>query len=64
MVNQRRDPPESLNQLWAYNYQMLMPYDPKVAITAKNEDFKAGNDAVVGTSRIDDPRFEWSFEEA
>ncbi|WP_406502815.1 RICIN domain-containing protein [Streptomyces sp. NBC_00212] len=36
--NTRREPPASLNQLWAYNYRHLMPYDPKVSLAGQGGD--------------------------
>lgn len=60
--NTRREKPESLNQLWAYNYELLYPYDPKVAITADDADFKAGTRAVVDTVEHHDPRYQWMLD--
>ncbi|WP_194826266.1 RICIN domain-containing protein [Nocardia sp. XZ_19_231] len=58
----RRESPESLNQLWAYNYQMLMSYDPKVTLTAREGNFTAGTAVVVDRTERDDPRQQWMFD--
>ncbi|WP_433199562.1 RICIN domain-containing protein [Nocardia sp. CA-107356] len=60
----RRERPESLNQLWAYNYEMLMPYDPRVALSARDGNFAAGTEVVVDTPQMHDPRQEWMFDTA
>ncbi|MFB6879039.1 RICIN domain-containing protein [Streptomyces sp. NPDC056323] len=58
----KREKPDSLNQLWAYNYQLLCPYDPKVAITGEDADSEAGTRAVVDTVEHHDPKFQWMFD--
>lgn len=60
----RRDPPQSINQLWAYNYEYLMPYDPKVGICAQGDNLQVGSLAVVDRF-VDFPnniRQQWAFE--
>ncbi|MFB7216323.1 RICIN domain-containing protein [Streptomyces sp. NPDC056255] len=58
--NTKREKPDSLNQLWAYNYELLHPYDPKVAITAEEAGSMAR--AVVETVEHHDPKFQWMFD--
>lgn len=58
----RREKPENLNQLWAYNHEMLMPYDPKVTLSARDGNFAAGTEVVVDTSQMGDLRQEWMFD--
>lgn len=61
---ERRDQPSSINQLWAYNYQYIMPYDPKVVLAAQDDNIQAGSLIVVDKS-VDFPnniRQQWSFE--
>ncbi|WP_406234064.1 RICIN domain-containing protein [Nocardia sp. NBC_01009] len=58
----RRERPESLNQLWAYNRRMLMPYDPKVTLSARDGNFAPGTEVVVDTAQMNDPRQEWMLE--
>lgn len=36
----RRERPDSINQLWAYNYEVLSPYDPAVCISGKDVTLK------------------------
>ncbi|MEU0634474.1 RICIN domain-containing protein [Streptomyces sp. NPDC005989] len=60
--NTKREKPDSLNQLWAYNYELLNPYDPKVAITAEDADFNESTRAVVQTVEHHDPKFQWMFD--
>lgn len=43
----RRERPENLNQLWVYNYLLLMPYDPKVVIAAQGNELEPGARVVV-----------------
>ncbi|KAF9440401.1 carbohydrate-binding module family 13 protein [Macrolepiota fuliginosa MF-IS2] len=60
----RRDQPKSINQLWAYNHMYLMPYDPKVVISAEGDNLTAGTLAVVDRA-VDFPtniRQQWAFE--
>ncbi|CAO3617243.1 unnamed protein product [Cunninghamella echinulata] len=58
----RREGPESLNQLWAENYQCLMPYDPKVRLWAKGGEFENGVPVVVENYILGEATFEWMFE--
>lgn len=60
----RRQMPDSLNQLWAYNHLYLMPYDPKVAVAAENDNLTPGTRAVVDRT-VDFPhniRQQWILE--
>jgi Ricin-type beta-trefoil lectin domain-like len=60
----RRARPDNLNQLWAYNYMYLMPYDPKVVVAAEYDNLQAGAKAVVDRA-VDFPnniRQQWAFE--
>ncbi|MEU9291905.1 RICIN domain-containing protein [Streptomyces sp. NPDC048275] len=62
--NKRREQPESLNQLWASNYGYLMPYDPKVVVSAEGDNLTRGA-AVVVDSSVDFPnniRQQWAFD--
>ncbi|MEW1724441.1 RICIN domain-containing protein [Streptomyces sp. NPDC093109] len=52
----------ALNQLWACNYQMLMPYDPAVAITGEGGKFVPGTNAVVDKYEMGDSKVQWTFE--
>lgn len=60
----RREPPENLNQLWAYNFRFLTPYDPKVVIAAQGNELEPGARAVVerqiGFS--DNPEQQWLLD--
>lgn len=56
--NTRREPPDSLNQLWAYNYQHLMPYDPKVTLWGQN-----GDVSTPGTKAVVDARTDGEFSQ-
>ncbi|KAI9308315.1 hypothetical protein BJ944DRAFT_227857 [Cunninghamella echinulata] len=58
----RRERPESINQLWAYNHQMIIPYDPKVRLTAQNDNFMNGERVVVEGCIFEDPAFQWIFD--
>lgn len=62
--NKRREQPKSLNQLWAYNYGYLMPYDPKVVVSAEGDNLTRG--AAVAVDRaVDFPnniRQQWTLE--
>ncbi|WP_327120616.1 RICIN domain-containing protein [Nocardia sp. NBC_01730] len=60
----KRERPKSLNQQWAYNREMLMPYDPDVALSARDGNFAAGTEVVVDTTQMGDPRQEWMFDTA
>lgn len=60
---ERRAPPHSLNQLWAYNYSHLMPYDPKVCLWGENGDVSTpGVNAVVDRCDIGDVSQEWMLD--
>jgi len=62
--NKRRERPESLNQLWASNYGYVMPYDPKVAVSAEGDNLTRGA-AVVVDSPVGFPnniRQQWAFD--
>ncbi|MFI9508213.1 RICIN domain-containing protein [Nocardia sp. NPDC052566] len=62
---QRREPPTSINQLWASNYDYLMPYDPKVCLSARDDRADKGAEMVVDML-IDFPnnvRQQWMFIE-
>ncbi|MFC4376304.1 RICIN domain-containing protein [Nocardia halotolerans] len=43
----KREQPDSLNQLWAYNYEHLMPYDPKVCVQGQGGETSAGTEVVA-----------------
>lgn len=57
VVDEQRVAPKIRNQLWAYNHQTLMPYDPNVRV-AGSED----GDAVVNTYIHADVRQQWMFD--
>ncbi|SOE79922.1 Ricin-type beta-trefoil lectin domain-like [Streptomyces sp. OV198] len=62
--NKRREQPKSLNQLWAYNYGYLMPYDPKVVVSAEGDNLTRGT-AVAVDRAVDFPnniRQQWTLE--
>lgn len=52
VINTRREQPESLNQLWAYNYQYIMPYDPRVSLWVKDGNVNTPGNIVVVDKRI------------
>ncbi|MEV0447497.1 RICIN domain-containing protein [Streptomyces sp. NPDC050600] len=52
----------ALNQLWACKNNLLMPYDPAVAITAQGGEFTLGTSAVVEKYEMGDSKFEWMFD--
>jgi hypothetical protein len=59
----RRDRPDSLNQLWAYNYQHLMPYDPKVSLWGQDGDVSTpGTKVVVDRYIHHEVTQEWMFD--
>ncbi|KAL1915436.1 uncharacterized protein VTP21DRAFT_6560 [Calcarisporiella thermophila] len=61
----RREPPTSINQLWAYNYEYLQPFDPKVCLAVHDNKFDDGTKIVV-TELIDFPnniKQQWQFDE-
>lgn len=60
----RREQPASINQLWAYNYEHLMPYDPRVCISGKNDSLEPGTELVADemVSFPDNPRQQWKFD--
>lgn len=61
----KREQPKSLNQLWAYNYKHLMPYDPKVSVAVEgNNVTTAGSNAIVARFNFEDQRQMWNFERA
>lgn len=61
--NTRREQPASLNQLWAYNYQHLMPYDPKVSLAGQGGDVSTpGTKAVVDRFDFNELRQAWTLE--
>ncbi|MGW0211770.1 RICIN domain-containing protein [Streptomyces sp. NPDC003233] len=60
--NTRREAPESLNQLWASNYDHLMPYDPKAAVAPEGGNAARGTRAVIDSARVGDPEQEWVFD--
>lgn len=60
----KRQRPESLNQVWAYNYQMLMPYDLDVSLSARNGVFTPGAKVVVDTTQPGDPKQQWTLDKA
>ncbi|KAL1924489.1 uncharacterized protein VTP21DRAFT_4143 [Calcarisporiella thermophila] len=60
----RREPPTNINQLWAYNYDYIMPYDPKVCISAQGDNIKPGT-KIVADVLIDfpnNPKQQWMFD--
>ncbi|WP_433272410.1 RICIN domain-containing protein [Actinosynnema sp. CS-041913] len=60
---ERRERPHSINQLWAYNYQHLMPYDPKVSLWGENGDVNTpGTKAVVGIRIHHEITQQWMFD--
>ena len=60
---ERREPPTSLNQLWAYNYQHLMPYDPRVCVQGKDGTADpAGTAAVVDSLQMNEPPQQWMLK--
>ncbi|MBF6333298.1 RICIN domain-containing protein [Nocardia transvalensis] len=59
----RREQPDSLNQLWAYNYQSPMPYDPKVCLWGEDGDVSTpGTKIVVDTRMQHEVTQEWMFD--
>lgn len=58
----RRERPANLNQLWAYNRGRLVPYDPKVTLSVRDDNFADGNEVVVDGVRAEDPGQEWHIE--
>lgn len=61
---ERREPPNNINQLWAYNYMYIIPYDPKVVLAAQGDNLQAGSLTVVDRA-VDFPnniRQQWAFE--
>jgi Ricin-type beta-trefoil lectin domain-like len=61
----RREQPASINQLWAYNYEYLTPYDPSVCISGKNDSLEPGTE-LVADKQVDfpnNPRQQWKFDE-
>ncbi|KAF5353436.1 hypothetical protein D9756_008038 [Leucocoprinus leucothites] len=62
-INAKRERPESLNQLWAYNYQYIMPYDPKVVIWGQDGDVSTpGSKAVVDRMIHEEVTQKWMFD--
>lgn len=62
---ERRQQPKSLNQLWAYNYKHLMPYDPKVSVAVEGDNVTTpGTNAIVARFNFEDQRQMWNFEMA
>lgn len=60
---ERRGGREFLNQVWAYNHQYLMPYDPKVCIAVDGDNVdKSGTNAVAATRVWGDEKQQWVFE--
>ncbi len=41
---------------------MLMPYYPNLGVTAKNGDFRGGNNIVVDVYQVDNPKMMWAFD--
>jgi hypothetical protein len=60
---ERRSQPDNLNQLWAYNYQYIMPYDPKVCLWGKDGDVNTPGNKIIVDNRIHgEVTQEWMFD--
>lgn len=58
----KREQPDSLNQLWAYNYEHLMPYDPKVCIQGQGGETKAGTEVVADRLVLHEIEQQWMLD--
>lgn len=47
VINTRREQPKNINQLWAYNYNYIIPYDPKVSLCGKDSDVNTNGNIIV-----------------
>lgn len=61
---ERRESPNNINQLWTYNYNYLMPYDPKVVLAAQGDNIQTGSLAVVdrAVGFPNNIRQQWAFD--